>query len=485
MRRYMRKPAKMSTREFVARLQELNAYLKEFPPFGGDEQMLADNDLAEILKFGIPNSWQRAMVLQGFNAIERSVTDTVEFCERLEFTEQLSNDLNGKNSQTDSSSGKKNRKSGGKTSKEASNKGKHGRDRYCPLHDTNGHDIWECKVLLNQAKKMRESWTTQSSSERAAKKKKDKEVNAVMKEFADALRDGRITKKRKKRLDGSAYDVFNIEEGVGKLTVDSDNESAASNPSIWQAGESLFAFSDELELGSNLDSNLTKTLYRLGQHLDRRNAKKTQTPLKRAIAFGLLNTSLGKPKMKTIRILCDTGATATIVKHNLVKKLRQKREKPTSWNTPAGMFKTHKKMKLNFMLPEFHKNKAIEWEAHVTKQPMSYDVIMGEDLLRELGLILDYKQETITWEDATVGMRALDSTPPPYSELFRSDNLQSQAEKMHDILAAKYKPADLQEVVSNCTHLTEEERQKLFPLLKKYEDLLMDLLATGQTTSVR
>ena len=152
MRRYMRKPAKTSTREFSARLQELNAYLKEFPPFGGDDQMLAEDDLAEILEFGIPNSWQKAMVLQGFNTIERSVTDIVEFCERLEFTEQLSNDLNGKNSRTDSSSGKKNRKSGEKTSKEASNKGKHQQDRYCPLHNTNGHDISECKVFLNQAK---------------------------------------------------------------------------------------------------------------------------------------------------------------------------------------------------------------------------------------------------------------------------------------------------------------------------------------------
>ena len=45
------------------------------------------------------------------------------------------------------------------------------------------------------------------------------------------------------------------------------------------------------------------------------------------------------------------------------------------------------------------------------------------------------------------------------------------AEKMHDILAAKYAPADLKQVVKDCEHLNLEEQNKLHTLLTKYEDL--------------
>ena len=61
------------------------------------------------------------MVLQGFNASEKTSTEIVEFCERLEFTEGLSNDAkNGKTFQTDPKGGRQHRKGDGKSSVEAS-----------------------------------------------------------------------------------------------------------------------------------------------------------------------------------------------------------------------------------------------------------------------------------------------------------------------------------------------------------------------------
>ena len=64
------------------------------------------------------------------------------------------------------------------------------------------------------------------------------------------------------------------------------------------------------------------------------------------------------------------------------------------------------------MLPEFHKRKAIHWQADVTKQPMAYDIILGEDLLKELGLIINYNEGVITWDDASVAMKDVDAEPP-------------------------------------------------------------------------
>ena len=182
MRRYLRKPREWTTREFHARLQELNAYLEEFPPFAGATQRLSDDDLVEVLEFAVPASWQKDMIYQGFNASKKTATDVVEFCERLEFTETLSESVKGKNSQGDSKSTKKNNSQGnGKTSEGANSKTKDSckrkRDeKYCPLHDTNGHDISECKVLLNQAKKMQESWKTALLTQKGASKRRKNSI---------------------------------------------------------------------------------------------------------------------------------------------------------------------------------------------------------------------------------------------------------------------------------------------------------------------
>jgi hypothetical protein len=41
----------------------------------------------DILQNGVPNTWSKNMVLQGFDPIESTVTDFVAFCERHEFSE--------------------------------------------------------------------------------------------------------------------------------------------------------------------------------------------------------------------------------------------------------------------------------------------------------------------------------------------------------------------------------------------------------------
>ena len=80
MRRYLRKPKYMKTRDFVARLSELNEYLKQFPPFE-DNQEIDDEEIIDIIEFGIPGLWQKSMVLQGFDPMENTLADLVAFCE--------------------------------------------------------------------------------------------------------------------------------------------------------------------------------------------------------------------------------------------------------------------------------------------------------------------------------------------------------------------------------------------------------------------
>ena len=412
------------------------------------------------------------MVLQGFNAFERSTTEIVEFCERIEFTERLHNDAKGKSSRTDSKSSFTHGKGQGKSSDGANKNNKRNGRGYCPLHDTTSHDISECKVILNQAKKMRDSWQSRSSDERRSFKKKDKEVNAVMKEFAAALKDGRITRKKRKAPNGKTYDVYNVQEDFSQLTMSTNSDSDASSvtsDNSWRLGESLYAFESDSSLES-LDDNLTEQLYSLGQRYDRTKPKRTQTPLTRPITFGQINVRLGKPKYKSVKILCDSGATATIVKHGFVKNLRLKRQDATTWKTPAGNFQTKSKCEIDFKMPEFHQHRNIKWKAYVTTQPMLYDIILGQDLMQELGLIIDYKTNTLKWDDATIAMKPVDAQPAELFEIPEGKALKEASNRLEDILAAKYAPANLEEVVETCKHLDSTEKLELYQLLTEFED---------------
>jgi len=184
-----------------------------------------------------------------------------------------------------------------------------------------------------------------------------------------------------------------------------------------------------------------------------------------------LRTSLGKPTPVTIRILFDSGASSTIVYKELVKKLRIKKDRTTEWQTAIGKFETNEKAKVQFILPEFHESRVIEWNAHVTDKKSNYDLIVGGDLMTELGIKIDYSEQSITWDEVSVPMKSRDATFENSYHLDDSGHAADATDRMHKILDAKYEPADLEEVVESCKHLDDEERDALLSLLKKYESL--------------
>jgi hypothetical protein len=158
MHRYMRKPNDCKIREYVARVNEINSYLKEFPPFKQD-QMLEEDEILDILEFGVPASWQKLMIQHGFNPTDHSIQEFVEMCERMEWTEVQESNHKGTKSTTNQNDGKGG-KSQPKASQEANYEEKYNKKKktregtsYCIYHSVHGHDTGECKVVLAQAKK--------------------------------------------------------------------------------------------------------------------------------------------------------------------------------------------------------------------------------------------------------------------------------------------------------------------------------------------
>ena len=68
-------------------------------------------------------------------------------------------------------------------------------------------------------------------------------------------------------------------------------------------------------------------------------------------------------------------------------------------------------------------------------------------------------------------------------------HLEETVECIKGILDAKYEPADLDEVVVNCTHLTEEQKAESISLLTRHESLFDEHLGNwkieGYNTELR
>ena len=174
-----------------------------------------------------------------------------------------------------------------------------------------------------------------------------------------------------------------------------------------------------------------------------------------------------------INILLDSGASQSIVNYEIVKRLELINVEPTSWTTVAGNFSTTKQTTIVFSLPALHEKRTIETLVHVTPNLRNYDMILGRDLLQELGIILNFQNATVQWEHAICPMKSTDKKTN-YSiqaAIEDSKSLKDATTRMKQILEAKYEPADIKAVVNSCKNLLSTEKVALYRLLSKYKNL--------------
>jgi hypothetical protein len=101
-------------------------------------------------------------------------------------------------------------------------------------------------------------------------------------------------------------------------------------------------------------------------------------------------------------------------------------------------------------------------------------MIVSRDLIASLQLDIKGSDMSIKWDDSAIPWRSIDSTVDDIhlAEDRRNHQLTEQEmQRMTDILDAKHKKADLNQIASSANHLTNSEQSSLLALLKKYEDL--------------
>lgn len=228
MRRYMRKPREVSIREYVARVVELNSYLVFFPDptENTPATSLPDDELLDILEWGIPNSWQKQLIIQNLDPLEMSIKEFIDFGERQERAEAFDFDNGKQVARVDNRQNKKR-----KTAQDGNDTKKY----FCLLHGANPtHDTEDCNHLKKMAEEKKANWKTAAKKPKAKaapeKKYSLNELNSLAKAQAKKMlqkhqankKKAAAAKKEKEEEEEDLYnfDGLNIDDDLDNLSDD-------------------------------------------------------------------------------------------------------------------------------------------------------------------------------------------------------------------------------------------------------------------------
>ena len=131
------------------------------------------------------------------------------------------------------------------------------------------------------------------------------------------------------------------------------------------------------------------------------------------------------------------------------------------------------------------------WNCYVDESKTTdcnYDMIIGRDILHELGIDLVFSKAEMTWDNASVLMQSMDKFAENWKQeiekkvLFSHDPTTTITERIQAIVEAKYTKQDLPSIVKECSKLNQEEHQMLLDLLKKYEHLFDGTLGSWKSS---
>ena len=199
------------------------------------------------------------------------------------------------------------------------------------------------------------------------------------------------------------------------------------------------------------------------------------------------NGHTNQARNKNVKILLDSGASASIIHHSYLRKNDFTQDKTIhEWTTMAGTFKTTRTAKIELKLPELNSTANIAVKCHVTKEKSNYDLIIGRDVLRELGITLDFSNNTTNWQDITIPMKPINCDIKTHFTIRDSTRVQSEIQRIKKILDANYQKANLPKIVKDLIYLNSIKQKKLLKLLRKYEKMFDGTLGnyTGSTYKI-
>lgn len=458
--RYNLRFGKLSVNEFVRRLQEMNKYLKYFPPPKGKKHtsMLDESELLEILDRAKPHEYQLDILASNYDPYSKSYQEFVEYLERLEVKAAIQKRLdeerkggnNGSNSQAERGNKRKGKFKGPFRP----------RDTNDNRSEENGREPHNGPENPSNANNKKRHHRNNNKGSWKKKARADDEVKFTANQMSFLMKNFKALKpnpQSKKRTMIAESDGNSSEEEQNHFLTPSENKKRRI---------------------ANNDNSAYESDYSVS-YFNCYNIVRAHKRVKRAHGATELVAQVRDRynEVVPLRVLLDSGTSASIVLEKFVRPSDVQRTKAVRWKTMGGTFLTQKKAIMKFKLPEFSETKTITWAMHVDElkdaSQVQYDMIIGTDLMEAIGIDLRFSTNTIEWDNVIIPMkdRGLISNPEAAEIIFHSavqSPLITKAEERHArILDADYSAVNIDEYVDALNNLTLAIKAKLKETLKR------------------
>jgi len=206
-----------------------------------------------------------------------------------------------------------------------------------------------------------------------------------------------------------------------------------------------------------------------------------------AIGLNLVPTTLASARKVNsidhsapLKTLIDHGASHSIInKRCLPKRAEPKSTESISFSTTGGSFDSSSYILMeDFRLPEFNRNRSVDCvRAAVFDNPsIKYDLILGRDFLNKVGIDVKSSNLTCEWCGDSIPFKLPSYITNDFAhQAFIESQTEPSAVVDHEVHAAftATKPtfADVEDVVRDQVHLTDDQRSQLLELLSKHTAL--------------
>ena len=418
------KPRSLTVEAFVTRIKKINGYLSLMP--SPSNVPLSDDQLIRIIERSVPSAWMRQYELNQALATGSSVAPTLSTLIQYFKVCELNEVSFGRDSSTDHKKGK---------GTQQSNKS---RNRY-KAHSSSDEEDQKKKTRSFQKPAAR-SMTTRSQTSKSSATPSDKWCPIH-------------------KTDSHSYEeCYKNPDRKEETHLVDESKKRSDRKLLKKKAEEAFILEEDTKVEEESEE---EELYSLT--VDVSNAYKL--PPKMEVRVELI----GNTDFIQCKALIDTGSSSTLI--NNVQKLREagfplKKGPPITWNTKGGSFTTNKTVGITCNFPDFTRHRVVTFEASVDERAQGlnkYDVILGRDVLAQLGLKIDFAAESIDWDDMRLSLR------PSHS----GGRVRILAAGEAVITSANYVKADIRKVVQDIDTLTNPQKRIVEHSFGKYQ-LLFD-----------
>ena len=302
-------------RNFATRLRELNNYLPYFPREEGkaEPSKLSDDNLIQILNQAKPEEWQSVILGANIELYKFDFQGTVDYFEKLEVRQALEAKRR-KVERTDSPDTKKKGNWNKSENKQPTSKPQSAKYKKCAHCGRTNHATKDCWFSQENKGKPRPGKKNVSSTDKNVLMTQE-QFNAILERLPRNLKSGKRKVRDFTPEDSEAEMVEMFSPKTTISTVDTKDDSDTS---------SIYFGLHSSELLPSKDDNNSR--------------RKNQNHKTTEVVGEVIGT--GKPGI--VRILLDTGASATIILKDAIRGLTGPvfKTTPTKWHTMGGQFVT-------------------------------------------------------------------------------------------------------------------------------------------------